>query len=80
MYYISRRISGPQGDKVRGVWRRVHNEGVNDLYSWTNIIQVIKSRMRWVGHVVYKGKRTCAYRVLVGRSERGRPLGRPRHI
>jgi hypothetical protein len=35
--------------------------------------------MRWVGHVAYMGERTSAYRVLVGRPNRGRALGRPRH-
>ena len=81
IYYILRRTSGPKRDKVRGVWRRVYNDEVYDLYSWTNIIQVIKSkRMRWVGHVAYMGERTGAYRVLVGRTERGRPLGKPRRI
>jgi len=56
-----------------------HNE-VYDLYSLTNIIQVIKSRrMRWVGHVAHMRERTGAYRVLVGRPKRGRPLRRPMH-
>ena len=49
---------------------------LNDLYSSPNITQVIKqSRMRWVGHV---WERRCAYRVLVGKPEGKRPLGRPR--
>jgi len=39
---------------------------------------VLKSRMRWVGHVACMGERTGVYRVLVGKPERKRPLGRPR--
>jgi hypothetical protein len=40
---------------------------------------VIKSRrMRWVGHVAYMGERKGAYRILVGRPEGRRALGRPR--
>jgi len=41
---------------------------------------VIKSRrMRWMGHIAHMGERRGAYRVLVGKSEGKRPLGRPRH-
>jgi hypothetical protein len=40
---------------------------------------MIKSRrMRWAGHVARMGKKTNAYRILVGKSEGKRPLGRPR--
>jgi len=74
------RIFGPRRDKVTGEWRRLHNEGLNDLYSSTNIVQVIKSRrMRWAGHVARMGEDRGMYRVLVGKQEGRRPLGRPRH-
>jgi hypothetical protein len=43
------------------------------------IVRVIKSRMmRWAGHVARMGEGRGVYRVLVGRPEGKRPLGRPR--
>jgi hypothetical protein len=60
-------------------WRKLHYEELNDLYSSPNILRVMKPRMRWVGHVACMGEGTGVYRVLVGKPEQKRPLGRPRH-
>jgi len=76
---VLRRVSGPKRDEVTGEWRKLHNEELSDLYSLLNIVQVVKlRRMRWVGHVARMGQGRGVYRVLVGKTEGKRPLGRPR--
>jgi hypothetical protein len=59
--------------------RKLHNEELHNLYSSPSIIRIIKSRrMRWSGHVSRMGEKRNVYRLLVGKPERKRPLGRPR--
>jgi hypothetical protein len=75
-----RRIFGPKRDEVTGEWRKLHNEELNDLYSSPIKVRVIKSRrIIRVGHVARVGERRGIYRVLVGKPEGKRPLGRDRH-
>ena len=62
-------------------WRRLHNEELNDLYSspiFVRVIHVKSRRMRWAGHLGRMGEVRGVYRVLVGKPEGRRPLGRPR--
>jgi hypothetical protein len=76
---VLRRVFGPKKDEVTGEWRKLHNEELSDLYSLPYIVRVVKSRrMRGAGHVVRMGEGRCVHRVLMGRPEGKRPLGRPR--
>jgi hypothetical protein len=75
---VLRRIFETNRDEVTGEWRKLHNKEVNDLHSSPNIIRMVKSRRnRWVGYVAHTGERRDAYRVLVGKTEGKRRLGRP---
>jgi len=71
-----RRIFGTKRGEVTREWRKLHNEELNDLYSSPNIVWVIKLRMRWARHIACMGERRGVYRVLVGKPEGKRPLGR----
>jgi hypothetical protein len=76
---VLRRILGSKSDEVTGEWRKLHNEELHDLYSSPSIIRIIKARrMRWVGHAARMGEKRNAYRLVVGKPEGSRPLGRPR--
>ena len=69
---------GPR-DEITGEWRNLHTAELHALYSSPNIIRNLKSRqVRWAGHVARMEQSRNAYRVLVGKPEGKRPLGRPR--
>jgi hypothetical protein len=74
------KIFRPMRNEVTGEWRKLHNEEVNDLYSSLTTVRVIKSRIiKWAGIVARMGEGRGVYRVLVGKCEGKRPLGKPRH-
>jgi len=76
---VLRRIFGPRRDEVTRGWRRLHTEDLNELYSSPNIVRVIKSRrLRWAENVARMGEERGVYRVLVGKPEGRRLLGRLR--
>jgi len=76
---VLRGIFGPKRGEVTEGWRKLHNEELNDVYCSPNIVRVTKSRrMGWAGHVARMGDGIGVYRVLVGKPEGSRPLGRPR--
>ena len=74
---VLRRIFGPKRDEVAGEWRKLREEELNDLYSSPNFVRVINTRrMRWAWHVARMGERRGVHRILVGKPEGKRPLGR----
>ena len=76
---VLRRVFGSKRDEVTGEWRKLHNEELHDLYSLPNIVRVVKSRrMRWAGHMARVGEDSGVHRLLVGKPEGKRPLGRRR--
>jgi hypothetical protein len=75
---VLRRIFGPKRDEVTGELRKLHNEELRHLYSSPSIIRIMKAmRMRLSGHVALMGEKGNACRLLVGKPEGRRPLGRP---
>ena len=75
---VVRTIFGPRMDEVTGEWMRLHNKELNDLYFSPYIVRVIKSRiMGWAGRVARMGEERGVCRVLVGKPEGKRPMGRP---
>ena len=76
---VLRKIFGANRDEIIGEWRKLHNAELHGLYSSPNIIRNLKSRrLSWAGHVARMEQFRNAYRVLVGKPESKRPLGRPR--
>ena len=73
------KIFGAKRDEITGEWRTLHNAELHALYSPPKINRNLKSRqLRWTGHVPRKEQNRNAYRVLVGKLEGKRHLGRPR--
>jgi len=76
---VLRKVFGTKRDEETDEWKKLHNEELNDLYSLPNIMRVVKSRrMRWAGNVARMGEDRGVQRVLVGKPEGKRSLGRPR--
>jgi len=72
---------GPKGDKVIGERRRLHNEELYAVYSSANTSRVIRSKiMRLVDYVARIADGRGAYRVIFGRPNGRRPLGRLRRV
>jgi hypothetical protein len=77
---VLRRIFGRKRDHIIGVWRKVCNKKLHIFYSSPNIIRMIEPRrVKWAGYGIRVGEKKNAFMILLGKPERKRPLGRPRH-
>ena len=77
---VLRKIFGAKRDEITGERRELHNAELHAQYSLPNIIRNLKFRwLRWAGHVAHIAQFKNSYRVLVGKPEGKKPLGRPRH-
>jgi hypothetical protein len=74
---VLRRIFGPKRDEVTVEWRKLHNEELHNLYSSPAIISQVKAN-EVGGHVARMGEERKVCKVLVGKPEGKRPLGRQR--
>jgi hypothetical protein len=65
---VLRRICEPKSDEIIGDWRKLDNGNLHNLFSFPNIVEIIKSRgVRWAGHVACMGEKRPACRLLVGK-------------
>jgi hypothetical protein len=77
---VLRRIFGLKRDGVTEGRRKLHKEELHNFYSWPSVIRIIKlRRIRWTGHTVRMGEKRTMYRLLVGKPEGMRRLGRSRN-
>jgi hypothetical protein len=75
---VLRRIFWPKRDEVTGEWRKLHNEELNYQYSSPSTVRLKKEKNAMSGVCSTYGERRGVSRVLVGKPEGKRPLGRPR--
>jgi hypothetical protein len=76
---VLRRIFGPKREEVTGGWRKLHNEELHNSYSSPSLIRTIMPRrIRWAGHIERMVEKRNLYRIVVGKPQGKRPLGRPR--
>jgi hypothetical protein len=74
------KVTGPKREEVAGGWRRLHNEGLYNLYASPDVTGVIKLRMmRWVEYVECMGEMRNVYKSLIRKPKEKRPFRRPKH-
>ena len=74
---VLRKIFGLKRDDQTDQWRRLHNGELNDLYGKSDIIRIVMSRrVRWAGHVAPMGNERVTWKLIVGKPESKRPIGR----